>query len=296
VLVFMLAQAIACRTRPELASVEQRFEAFSRIEEEASPLPDRARATRIGLAYEAAFTPEQESGGSLISVNDGDLDLLYRAAQTAAFYTLDPRHIRGMRAALDELQRRGRAPARYFVQTHEILVKARMLAEARELGKRHPMPEVLPEFREAEDIQADGPTEWVVHPTKYELLRRNVALRDAIKVVVVSHPLCHFSRAAMRDIQADPVLRELFSAHAKWLAPQDGRLNVTAIQKWNQEHPGQETTLTFRREEWPMIERWGTPRFYFRENGVLKAKVAGWPKEGRRAELLSAFRQVGLMQ
>ena len=158
------------------------------------------------------------------------------------------------------------------------------------------MPEALPEFREAEDIQADGPTEWVVHPTKYELLRRNVALRDPIKVVVVSHPLCHPSSRAMRDIQADPVLRELFRAHAKWLAPQAGRLNVKILQKWNQEHPGQETTLTFRREEWPMIETWSTPTFYFRENGVLKPKVEGWPKEGRRAELLAAFRQVGLMQ
>ena len=104
-----------------------------------------------------------------------------------------------------------------------------MLAEAREFGKQHPMPEALPEFREAEDIQAGGPTEWVVHPTKYELLRRNVALTDQIKVIVVSSPLCHFSRAAMRDIQADPVLRELFRAHAKWLAPQDGRLNVKII-------------------------------------------------------------------
>ena len=69
----MLAQALACRARPELTSVEQRFEAFRRIEDETSPLPDRARATRIGLAYEAAFKPEQESG-SLISVNDRDLD------------------------------------------------------------------------------------------------------------------------------------------------------------------------------------------------------------------------------
>ena len=86
---------------------------------------------------------------------------------------------------------------------YETLVEARMLAEAREFGKQHPMPEPLPEFREAGDIQTDGPTERVVHPTKYEVLRRNVALADPVKLVVVSHPVCHFSSAAMRDIQAD---------------------------------------------------------------------------------------------
>jgi hypothetical protein len=297
VLVFVLAQAFACRARTELTSVEQRFEAFRRIEQETpGQLPDRVRATRIGLAYEAAFTPEQESR-SLISVNDGDLDLLFRASQMAAYYTVDARHIRHMRSALDELQRRGRAPASYYVQLYERLVEARMLAEAREFGEQHPVPEALPEFREAEDIQADGPTEWVVHPTRYELLRRNVSLRDPMKVVIVSSPLCHYSVAASRDIQADPVLRDLFrAAHAKWLAPPDGRLNVKKIQKWNQEHPGQETTLAFRREEWPTIDVWSTPTFYFLENGVLNAKVIGWPKEGRRAELLAGFRQVGLLQ
>jgi hypothetical protein len=293
-LIFMFAHAFACRARTEITSLERRFENFQRIEEEASG-PDRARATRIGLAYDAAFTPEHEKG-SLSSLNDGDLILLFRASQTAAFYTVDPRHIRHMRSVLGELQRRGRARASDNVKMYEILVKARMLTEARELGKQHPMPEALPEFREAEDVKADGPTELVVHPTKYELLRQNVALRDPIKVVVVSSPLCHFCKDAMRDIQADPQLRELFRAHAKWLAPQDGRFNLKIIQKWNREHPGQEITVAFRREEWPLIDYWGTPTFYFLEKGALKAKVQGWPKGGRRAELLAGFRQVGLLK
>ena len=44
-----------------------------------------------------------------------------------------------------------------------------------------------------------------------------------------------------------------------------------------------------------MIDYWGTPTFYFLQNGVVRAKVTGWPKEGRRAELLAALRQVGLI-
>jgi hypothetical protein len=127
-------------------------------------------------------------------------------------------------------------------------------------------------------------------------LRRNVDLQRPAQVVIVSHPLCHFSQAAVQDIQADPVLDKVFREHAKWLVPQDAHLYFDIMQRWNREHPGREVTMTVRREEWPMIDSWSTPTFYFLENGVVSAKVEGWPKGGRRPELLAALRQVGLVQ
>lgn len=159
-----------------------------------------------------------------------------------------------------------------------------------------PELEVLPELHEAPDLIAGHPTEWAVDPNKHELLRRSVDLHQSTQVVIISHPLCHFSQAAMHDIQADPVLSKIFEANARWLIPQGNHLDFGVVQQWNREHPGQQAALAFRRDEWPMIDSWATPTFYFLKNGVVNAKVEGWPKEGRRSELLTALRQVGLLQ
>jgi hypothetical protein len=202
-----------------------------------------------------------------------------------------------MASFLNTLQERGLASSAHYLHMYEIFIGARMLTEARALASQHPMPELepLPELHEEPDVVPGQPTEWVVHQSQRELLRRNADVRAPAQVVIVSHPLCHFSRAAAHDIQTDPVLRETLEGHATWLAPQDTHINFNAVQQWNQQHPEQEVTLTFRREEWPMIDSWATPTFYFLKNGVAVAKVAGWPRQGRRSELLAGLRQIGLM-
>jgi hypothetical protein len=79
------------------------------------------------------------------------------------------------------------------------------------------------------------------------------------------------------------------------MAPQVSAFDWDVFEQWNREHPGQETTLAFRHDEWPMIDWWGTPTFYFFKSGTLSAKVRGWPKGGRKPELQAALRQVGLL-
>jgi hypothetical protein len=61
------------------------------------------------------------------------------------------------------------------------------------------------------------------------------------------------------------------------------------FQRWNHEHPAMQHTIAYRNDEWPMIDWWGTPTFYFIKDGAVIAKFVGWPKEGRRAELLTAL-------
>ena len=59
-------------------------------------------------------------------------------------------------------------------------------------------------------------------------------------------------------------------------------------------HPGQEMAVTFKREECQMVDSWDTPTFHFLENGVVRAKVQGWPKKGHRSELLAGLQKIGL--
>jgi len=296
-IIVIAMQGFACRARTGPASMAQRFDDFSQTERAARHLPERAKIAVIGATYDQMVAPVRKDKG-LDRLDDDDLDTLYRAAQLAVFYTHDQGHVLDMVSFLNGLQERGLASKNHYVQMYEAFIGARMLTEAQALARQHPMPEleVLPELHEAAGVVPGHPTEWVVNPSERELLRRNVDLHQSAQVVIVSHPLCHFSKAAMRDIQADPVLSEVLRAHATWLAPQDNHINFDVVQKWNQGHPGQEIALAFRRDDWPMIDSWATPTFYFLKNGEVTAKVEGWPKEGHRSELLAALRGVGLLQ
>jgi hypothetical protein len=296
VLAVIATQALACRAQTNGSSVEQHFDRLARVERATQAYDDGARAAVIAATYDEMVRRVRDTH-ALEQADGHDLELLYRAARLAAFHSHGPRHVQDMTSFLSGLQRRGLASSRHYRHMHEAFVGARMFAEARNLATQHPTEvlERLPVLREAADLVAGQPTELVVHPDQHELLRRSADLRRPSQVVVVSHPRCHFSRAAMQDIRADPVLGRILATHARWLAPQDDDLDFDVLQQWNREHVEQQITLTFRRDEWPMIDSWQTPTFYFLEDGVVIAKLDGWPQHGRRAELLAALRQIGLL-
>jgi hypothetical protein len=287
--------ALACGARPD-RSLEQRFAELGSAERMAHGLPERQRITAIAAGYDRMVAPLR-AGAGLGGITDDGLAALVGAARLAAFYTHEPAHARDLASFVGALSARGLASATDYQQLYETLVGARLLGEAGALAAQHPLPglEPLPALREAPDLAPGQPTEWVVDPDRRELVRRTADLRAAVQILVISHPMCHFSQAAMRDIEADPALRAVFAAHAHWIAPQDNRLRVDVFGRWNRQHPGQETALAYRRDEWPMLDTWSTPTFYVLAHGAVVAKVEGWPKGGRRAELASALRRAGLV-
>lgn len=290
-----VAQALACGAPPEWQVLEQRIDSLTRLERATRHLPERARIAVVSMSYRGLFATIRQ-GMTLDDLDHRGVEVLYRAARLAAFHTYDDEHVRDMASALGALQERGRAAHHHYLRMYETFVGARMLTEARALATQHPSPEmeVLPALR-ADELTAGHPTEWVVDPDEHVLRRRSVDIPEAGHVVVITTPRCHFALAAMRDIEADPVLRRVLAKHATRLAPQDTRLDVEAIQRWNRDHPEQAISLVFRRDEWPMVDSWATPTFYVLENGAVTAKVEGWPREGRRAELLAALRHAGLL-
>ena len=81
---------------------------------------------------------------------------------------------------------------------------------------------------------------------------------------------------------------------AHWIAPADRRLQLDVLRAWNQDHPLTQFAIAWRRDEWPQIDHWATPTFYFFARGDLVAKVSGWPDEGRHEELMAAARAAGI--
>jgi hypothetical protein len=268
---------------------------LNKVDDVMALLPAATRAATMGALYDEFFASARLDQ-RLDRIGDRDLDLLYRAASLAEYDTVNAKYIRDMQAYLDALQERKLASEGDVVQMYRALVSTRRLTEASELARRHPLPEMkaFPAWHDASGLAAGLPTELALDLDRHELLRRSVDLHQAAQIVVVGHPGCHFTQNAMRDIQADPLLGGIFRSHARWLAPQESVFDWDAFEQWNRSHPEQELAVAFRREEWPMIDTWNLPTFYFFKDGALQTKFFGWPEKGRRSELLAALQQIGL--
>lgn len=282
------------------AEIDQAFTRFGAdIDKElaASHEGSHTRLHRhVHESYERLFGSRLRKA-SLNGLSSGDLDLILRAAETAGTYAPEERYARDMTAILEELSRRGDARKVHYLATYRMLVAVRDLAGARRVAADYPAGkfEALPAVR-IDPAAAHGPGVWVPGDDPQEVVQRRVDVAAGPRIVVVSHPSCHFSRNAMSAIAADDVLGPVFRSHAMWIAPQSGMLNLPVLQRWNREHRDFEVALAVRQTEWPFVDYWNTPTFYFLKDGAVVQKVIGWPKEGRREELLAAARKAGMLR
>lgn len=113
-------------------------------------------------------------------------------------------------------------------------------------------------------------------------------------MLVIAHPQCHFSRYAVEMLTTDPEISKVLDAHIKWLAPQQREKNMRLFEQWNLLHPSAPISQAYKISEFPLVDIWETPTFYFFDNGALKARIIGWPKLGRMEELNEALKSVGL--
>jgi hypothetical protein len=142
------------------------------------------------------------------------------------------------------------------------------------------LPEVVSEHR------IGIPSVLSIEPGKNEIKHRSIKLNDDFQIVVISHPLCHFSQNASKAIYADAELSGIFKNYSLWLAPQDGRIQLHAFQHWNQDHPYTPINIAYLQEEWPQFDSWDTPIFYLLKHGKVTKKIVGWPPSGENLEAL----------
>lgn len=102
-------------------------------------------------------------------------------------------------------------------------------------------------------------------------------------IVLVTHEACGFSANFQQYLQTQPTLAKVFASHSIQIASVGLQLN---------ENP--EIYDIYQESQWPEIDYWGTPAFYFYLDGRLQGSVLGWPKEGREAELKEHLERIGL--
>jgi hypothetical protein len=291
------ATFVACSAAPPKQSsvMESAFDSFDQFQRHLvdSDPPTDTVAAKVGERYRTLFAPYQTTA-TVAKLGNDDLALLFRAAHMAFFYSVAPSALDDMRLDLTELHRRGIAREADDARVYASLIQIRYFGEARAFARLHPRSpaEAVPDV--ADDSTHRGPSALYVHAGGSQLERRSVDLRTG-RILVVSSPLCHFSQRAIRSIESDRALRPLFHNHAVWLVPADQSTPFTTVARWNHLHPHETMAVAYRREEWPMVDRWETPVFYFLRDGRVVSKVIGWPVAGRKAEIKRSLKLAGFI-
>ena len=214
----------------------------------------------------------------------------FETANVTVFYANDRELAHELLALYRALESSGSATPDDLDLTAQALFKARAFDAANALlqahpGKQAPVTLVRPQPVAAHApavmrVEADG--QLSLHPADAAVLENGV--------VIIAHPLCHFSQAASAAILADPQLHDALRT-ALWLVPTEGNLHLGQIRDWNANHPEQAMQLTYDWLAWDMIPGWSTPNFYFFHDGQLLTRVQGWPTDGsRKDELLAAVK------
>ena len=247
---------------------------------------ERARA--VERAYQGLFADDATDWRQ---ASDSDLDLYFRAASFVAFYSMRVSDVARMERLLGMLDDRKIAQPRHYADMYGALLSIRSFDRARALLDAHPGLAVDPLPTVVMGSAGAAPTVWRYSQDKAAITQTRATLSPDVQVIVIAHPLCHFTQAAARSISSDPQLRAALDG-ALWLAPQSRSLDVSAIQDWNRKHPTMQIHTVNRRSDWPSLENWGTPTFYFLRDGKVVETVVGWPREGRRAQVLGASRRL----
>lgn len=223
----------------------------------------------------------------------GDATMLKLATDAAAanFYFPGSR-VAAHSEIFEELARRQVASELETDDYHRTLVAARLWEEAAAIARRFPdfAVEALPEHFDTGN-DAGGLKVWDFDAATRTLRRRELGIEKGLVLVVISHPNCGFSRAAMLALETNSALAAELPAHRYFVAPTFGGLRLESILAWNTAHPGSPHVLVDRPMAWPFVRSWNTPQFFFLVDGQLVEYLEGWPDASQAVALVDASRR-----
>jgi hypothetical protein len=279
----------AFASTPAPRDLQADYDALVAVQTRAIDRSEAERAATIAASYRERFGTL--SAAELDALPDASLDLLFRAAEIPVGYTLDPYYAEQMSAAYERLAARSRVEPRHRRSMFEAWVMVRRFAAARRIADAAPDAGHLP-LLQATPVPSGTAALWAPGEGADTLIRRPADLTQP-RIVVVSHPLCGFSQNAARQIAADPELGPRFAKQSLWLLPQTAALDVDQVRAWQNAHAPYRMAYVDLQRDWPGMDEWGTPTFYFFKDGRVVHKVVGWPADGRKTDLLEGLARIG---
>ncbi|MGH8194651.1 MAG: hypothetical protein ACREQ8_09660 [Woeseiaceae bacterium] len=250
----------------------------------------------MGEVLEAAYRrwfPDHSLGALMEGATRAELAELFHTTFTYLLDACRKPEERKLESVFGRLVEKGWADADILEDMHRYLLTFRLFDEARAFRREHPdqglpaPPPIVPLSSTPAD-NARTVLRFINHG--FALERQAIDLRSTATVLVIGHPQCHFSQDAVAAIAADPELSRAMSAAAIWLADPFTSLTDGVIEGWNREHPAYAYRYVEYQSDWPEVNYWGTPTFYFMKDGRLIKKVVGWPNDSaeERKEALRA--------
>lgn len=229
---------------------------------------------------------------SFQDISDPDIIGYFDATYTTAFYSLKYIYVQRMIDLYRELIRRHIETSNQEQYVYEMLIATRRFYEAQALRRnpQHSEEELLPTIRGSRHEAQPGA--WAIDNAGSTISYEEIDLTN-YSVIVIAHPLCHFSQAAFNAIQSRPELKIFFEKRALILTPQEGHLNIASIAQWNAAHPLLKMRLVDIQQYWPpQMTDWSTPVFYFFSKGRFTGSVTGWPPNGNIKELIRMINNI----
>ena len=269
-------------------AIQTRFDALMSVEESSRGTSSKDRAEAMAEAFAQHFPPAIVSDPTVLA--DADLELVFRAANVASFYTLSDDHLSVMQTAFDVLGKRGLVVRRIFTDMYGATIAARRFENARELARAYEqwIVEPAPEL----DGEPDGAVTALEIKEAGVLNRLSLGVQNGARIVVISHPLCHFSQRAVEAIESDIELSKALEG-AVWMTPVDRSLHLDVLKDWNTKHPDRKMVIAYSWKAWPQLKSWATPTFYFLKDNKVIDVVEGWPEEGRKSGILRGAKMIG---
>ena len=255
-------------------------------------LTTREKAEALEHFYADAFRGRQNAS-YIHTASPSEVEVLFQAANTVSFYTGKSAYAQDMALDLERLSRAGMATGDEYEDLYGAHLEARDFVQAEAVATQHlggsiRSPTVLG--------TVDSSKPAVLLPRRDGSLQATPVAFAKNQIVIVAHPLCHFTQNAVHYIEQHPGLQRVFAEHSLWVVPPDRKLDTTVVQQWNNHHPALPMSFAYNRFAWPHFDAWDTPVFYFLRDGNLVDTIAGWPTGGHAKDLNDALARLGLLE
>lgn len=226
------------------------------------------------------------------------MSLLFEASYLLAMYTLHSDDIATLNSIGDAMISSGTARERDIKDLVDANFAGRNFVIAKKYGDMIDESVVFPEMSDARQTGAAAGTKIIIPETNSSGVTYTAGTfnLDGNRIVIVSHPQCPFSGRAAQSIHASPRLREIFSRHALWLSPPlANNLSGKTVADWSEKYPDFRWGIAFRRGEFPAIERWSLPSFYFFSDGQLIHTFTGWRSDENIKLVFDGLEKINLL-
>ena len=160
-------------------------------------------------------------------------------------------------------------------------ISTRQFTKASDFKKKHPSNNLPPSPKLTGSSSTNSPNVYQLQQENQEWVLQEHSLKysEDTQIIVIAHPLCHFTQEAVKSIDQSPELSNIFKNHSLWLVPAYDALDLTQVHDWNQQHPNQYLKYMAIRHDFLFADSFATPTFYFIKGGKLQAKLTGWPDD-----------------